>query len=594
MAFLLETEPEPPIDVVVASEQIEEEDNLVDLLDFEAEEEPEEFSNKSTGKAVSDNFVAPVRTTPISSINKDADWEIDPSPVWITGDGINSEMTVSSDQDSEYNFLKIRGYGARSRKRAVMRSGTKISIDPEICQTWAIHFCKKGKFNQREIETLINLCDGNSDMEELRINLQQTLEAAGLELIDENIEENFPLWDTRSDILLDDLAEAIEATFTRATRLPGTQSFDMDKSREMQLFEPIVRAKRELQMNILACKPAVETILGVIDIIELIHHNSVASKSIGTMPCDRTNNEENENFFKVADTLKFWQTNGRTMDGKRRREAFEALETLNLSLTFFKEIVKTLREDATNLDDATRMDKIISTLETATERIILEHLPHVRRFASRNVEDGEDPEDVFQVAFMGLQRSIRSFDPNLERRFSMYCTYWMSAFLKRWRANENATIRIPVHLHESVAELDRAMEDLDLGFDRVISNKELADKLEWKSEKVKLLRRIPRQSRHPDSMEEWEEVFPESEIDNSFDLAETKWIVANILEELPEREADIIRKRFGIGHDDEMSLREIGQRCGVTRERIRQIEARGFARLRNPRRKRYLQTLLGT
>ena len=365
----------------------------------------------------------------------------------------------------------------------------------------------------------------------------------------------------------------------------------MDKSSEVRLFEPIVRAKQELQLNTLACKPAVEIIL---DVINIIRQKSAISKFAEITPYDGVSNEESTDFFKAADTLKLWQTNGRIMDGKSRRAALEALGALDLSVAFFKEMIKALGENASNLEDAIRMNKIISIFEVSMEQIILEHLPYVRRFASRNVEDGEDPEDVFQVAFMGLQRSIRSFDPSLENRFVNYCTYWMRSFLMRWRANESATIRIPVGQHESLAKLDRALENLNLGFNHVVSDDEIADELEWTREKVKLLRQIPRQNKHLINIEEWEKVL-EPEPDDTFDQAETKRIVDNILEELSERQADIIRRHFGIGYDDEMSLQEIGQIYGVTRERIRQIEAKGFARLLNhPTRKRHLQALLGT
>lgn len=579
--------------MVGASEQIEEEeeDNLIDLPEFEAEEEPEEFFKRSVDKAASGKFIALVKPSPKFSIDKDADWKIDPSPAWITGDGINSEMVTPSDQGNEYDFLKVSRRGPKSRKRAVMRSGTKLSIDSKICKIWATHFLEKGWFNQSEIETLINLCEGNGDMEELRMNLQRTLEAAGLELVDEVIEENFPLWDARTDVLLDDLVEAIEATFTRAIQLPGTQSFNMSKSNEVRLFEPMVQAKQELQLSILTCKPAVEIVLGV---IELIRRNHVASKSNETTSYCRANNEETANFFKAADTLKFWQINGRIMDGKRRRKAFKALETLDLSIAFFREVAKTLRENEINREDAGRLDEMISLLEVATERIILEHLPYVRRFASRNVEPGEDPEDVFQVAFMGLQRSIRLFNPDFGNRFVVYCAQWMNASLMQWRASEGEIIHIPAYLHKTLDKLDRAMEGLEPGFDRIVSNDELADELEWKSEDVKWLRRIPRQSEHPGSIEEWEKVFLEPEFVDTFDQAEKKRVIDNILGELPKRQADVIRMRFGIGYDNEMTLQEIGEIYEVTRERIRQIEARGLAQLlRHPRRKRHLQTLLG-
>ena len=108
------------------------------------------------------------------------------------------------------------------------------------------------------------------------------------------------------------------------------------------------------------------------------------------------------------------------MDGRRRREALEALEALDLSLMFHKALVESLAEHELYLDASLRLDGLISVFEIAVDRLILEHLPYARRFAARNVEDGEDLEDVFQVAFTGLQRSSRRFNPERGHRFVVY------------------------------------------------------------------------------------------------------------------------------------------------------------------------------
>ena len=566
-------------------------DDLDDLLTFEAEEEPEEFFGKSARETVSGTFVVLVSPAPVVSDDEDGDWDLDLSPASIGGEGIGT-AAVTPDHGTEHDFLKVRSRGRQSVKRAVVQTGTRLSIDPEVCITWAEETLAKGWYSFSDIESLLALCEGNGDPDELRINLQRNLEAAGFDLVDLTSGHDVGLWDARTDISSDVLAEAIEAALTRLTRRPGTQRFIMDKSDELQLLEPMVRAKQELQLGILGSEAAVQTILDVVDSIRdgLRDPGSVSLKTIIPSRPDHTGTVK---VMAAAEALKSWQTNGRAMDGKRRREALAALEALDLSLTFHKELVRSLEQDEASLDHSIRLDGLISVYETATEQLILEHLPYARRFAARNVEKGEDPEDVSQVAFTGLQRSTRRFDPERGSRFVVYSTFWMKQALTRWRADEGALIRVPVHRHENLAKLDRALDQLDIRADGTVSDNDLVAELEWTADKVREFRSIPREAEYPEIIDDWDGLLYEPEEANVFDQTETERIVTDALAELPERQADVIRMRFGIGRDAEMTLERIGQRYGVTRERIRQIEAKGLDRLSHPGRKRRLQELLG-
>jgi RNA polymerase primary sigma factor len=333
----------------------------------------------------------------------------------------------------------------------------------------------------------------------------------------------------------------------------------------------------------------------ILDVFDSIRNGSQnpSSVSLRTIIPSRPGHSETAEVMAATEVLKSWQANGRAMDGKRRREALAALEALDLSMTFHKELVRSLDGYGGGADQSIRLDGLISIYELATERLILEHLSYARRFAARNVENDEDPEDVFQVAFMGLQRSTRRFDPERGYRFLIYATYWMRQAIMRWRADEGAAIRIPVHRNEKILKLDRAVDKLDVQVGRVASDEELAAELEWTVDEVRQFRSIPRVAEYPASSEDWENLLAVSEKGNAFDQAETERIVTDALAELPERQADVIRMRFGIGRDSEMTLEEIGQVYGVTRERIRQIEAKGLDRLSHPGRKRRLQELLG-
>ena len=567
-------------------------DDLDDILSFNAEAEPEEFFGLHTGETSSGTFVALVSVVPEVSDYEDGDWNLDLSPAHIAGDGIGAGAVVVTDQGTENDFLKVRNRGRKSVKRAVVQSGTRLAIDPEICIIWAEETLSKGWCSFHDVDQLISHCAGNGDLEELRTNLQRNLEAAGLNLVDHANGHDVGLWDARSDISSSELAEAIEAALTRATRLPGTQRFVMERSDELQLLEPMVRAKQELLLGILASEAAVAFVLenagNVLDGFR--DFKGVTGKDISLFI---SYNHDTADFYAASCALKHWAETGAEAHGKQRREALAALDTLDLSIPFHKELICKLQRDSARIEHAIRLDAQIVVFEAAIERLVREHLPYARRVAARNVEECEDPEEVFQVAFTGLQRATRRFDPERGYRFLIYATFWMRQAIVRWRADEGTSIRIPVHRSEKIAKFDRALDRLDVRVDCGISDDELAAELEWTIDEVKQFRTIPREAEYPESTDKWENLLPEQENTNVFDQAETERIVTDALAELPERQADVIRMRFGIGRATEMTLEEIGQLYGVTRERIRQIEAKGLDHLSHPGRKRRLQTLLG-
>lgn len=565
--------------------------SLDDLLQFEAEEEPETYFGQSVGTKASGAFVALVSSAPSVPVQEDGDWNLDLSPAQIAGDGIGPTGLSSPDKGDEHGFLKVRNRGPKSTKKAVIQTGTQLTIDADTCLAWVEDMLAKGWYSGDNLDQLIDSCEGNGDPDELRINLERNLELVGLTSDVENPDEA-GLWDAKSEVSADDLADIMEVTLTRATRLPGTQRFVMDKSDEQQLLEPMMRAKRELLLGILASKAAVDGILEAIDKIA-DGSRDPGSFSLRTIIPSRPGHSETSEVMRASEALKSWHINGRVMDGKRRREALAALDALDLSLAYQKALVALLEPSEMDLDQAVKLDRLISAYETANERLILEHLPYARRFAARNVEPEEDPEDVFQVVFMGLQRSTRRFDPDRGVRFVIYCTFWMKQALTRWRADEGSSIRVPAHRHEDLAKLDAAIDRLDIRGHGMVSDDDLAIELAWTADQVRQFRRIPRAAEYPGCSDEWDTLLPEPAESDVFGRAETERIITEILGELPDRQADVIRMRFGIGRESDMTLEEIGQIYGVTRERIRQIEAKALDFLSHPGRIRRLRTLFG-
>jgi RNA polymerase primary sigma factor len=198
------------------------------------------------------------------------------------------------------------------------------------------------------------------------------------------------------------------------------------------------------------------------------------------------------------------------------------------------------------------------------------------------VEDGEDPEELFQVAFLGLQRSTRRFSLESGHRFLVYATYWMWQAITRWRADEGGLIRIPVHRFERLAKIDPVLDKLDIWFDKKISDDYLAKELEWTTDEVRQIRSIPRRPESPQNDDEWDLLIIDHDNVDLVDQMQTEKIVKDAIALLPERQAEVIRMRFGIDRDSAMTLEEVGQLYGVTRERIRQIEAKALKLLGHP------------
>lgn len=567
---------------------------LDDLLCFNPAIEPEEFFARSDIKSASGSFHAIVGSEAVFSDEKGVDWEIELSTALIAGDGIGTNVAaLAPDPGAENDFLKVRNRGRKSVKRAFLQTSTRLSIDPQTCITWAEETLMKGWCSYDDVYRLVALCEGNGDLEELHANLQRNLEAAGFDLINQP-DEHDVRWDATSDISSGDLADAIEAALTRDTRLPGTQKFSMDRSYERQLVGPIARAKQELQLGILASEAAVGTIINVFNSIR-DGYRDPGSVSLRIIIPSRLSHTETAEVIVAVEALKSWQANGRMMDGKRRREALDALDALEISLPFYKDLVRSLEleQDEGNIEHSIQLDKLITSYEAATDRLIREHLPFARRFAARNVGEGEDPEDVFQVTFTGLQRSTRRFDSERGDRFVVYCTFWMQQALTRWRADEGASIRVPAHRYQNMTLLDRVLDKLDIRDDRVVSDNEVAAELGWTNDQVRELRRIPRYAEYPESIEDWDGLIPAEEFKDVFDNAVTVKIVVDALAELDSREAAVIKMRFGIGFDEEMTLEEIGKYYNLTRERIRQIETKALQRLSLPARKARLKELMG-
>ncbi len=248
-----------------------------------------------------------------------------------------------------------------------------------------------------------------------------------------------------------------------------------------------------------------------------------------------------------------------------------------------------------------KMEPLIVDGQEARDHLIKANTRLVVSVAKRYMGHGVPLLDLIQEGNLGLMKAVEKFDPHRGFRFSTYATWWIRQTITRAISDQSRTIRVPVHMGDRIRQLQHTQRELEQSLGRQPHTQELADAVGLPVRKVQWIQKVslqPLSLESPVNDDEEAELGQFVEDDTTITpqhnayLSMLKDKLENVLDELTPREARVLRLRFGLDDGNEYTLEEVGQKFGLTRERIRQIEGAALRHLRHPKRVRELKEYL--
>ena len=475
----------------------------------------------------------------------------------------------------------------------IRQSTEAMAACPSSIQTILDYFDAIQKEEMRLTDLLVAFIDPNAEIDP---NPVQSGSAAQKKDDDEDEEEEEKPVDTGPD--MDEAIErfkAMKKLHNRHDKALNTHGFDSKQARNIQA---------ELVLGLMEIKfvpKIIEALWEMIRIqVETVrgHEKAIMDIAVTDAGISRkdfiemfVNNETDEDLYKNL------------LKAAKKKEEIEDNEALIfMSQAKLRRIVDALGIPIEEIKDINRRMSIgEAKARRAKKEMVEANLRLVISIAKKYTNRGLQFLDLIQEGNIGLMKAVDKFEYRRGYKFSTYATWWIRQAITRSIADQARTIRIPVHMIETINKLNRISRQILQEKGREALPEELAERMEMPEDKVRKVLKI---AKEPISMET---PIGDDEDSNLGDFIEDKNVEApmeaattsgllnatsDILESLTPREAKVLRMRFGIGMNTDHTLEEVGKQFDVTRERIRQIEAKALRKLRHPSRSEHLKSFL--
>lgn len=593
-----EIKPEPvkvrPPEPRPVVEDIEETFDFDDLdLDFEGEEEAEEFHRDIERDDYAASFDAVEGR--ITRLGDDDGAELDFDDVGEAGFRIWAEDAVgplpqtaeNADTATFRSFLDVHR-GRRSTVEATAPKTRYHAISESALLEWVETAVMAEACTDEDIDALIGEIRGSFDPEIVRANLVHELTNLGLLLIEDDDGPALVAGELPDP---EDIADLLSCICNGSNMRPGMEFKPLSARAEAHMFREIAVCQRDISRTLVSDAMLVSVVVMLGERVEA----GTADPSLLT-DLDIQQGRQTPDAEALSAALSYlagYQTllEDGDVTSEDRADALEAVSAMKLSRTAVELIAKGVKAnpelDHLRLD----IEASLAVREKQRMAILLEHMALVRRLASRREAYTEDIDDLVNDGVFGLMRCIDRFEHDRGNRFMTYCQYGIRQSISRAQDDTGSLVRVPSHRAVVLRKVDKLEEYVPQGTPAEAVIAMIAEDMEMPPEIIREIRRIPRRPMPFDGLA------PDClDVDSTqfrdYLAIQRREVIEEFLADMSERGADIVVRRFGLRDEDEMTLEELGAIYGVTRERIRQVEAKCLAKMGHPANVRLLRNLL--